>query len=513
MDLDRLKQNTPLLLPACLALLSTLYLLKSSRSTKEKEGMKEIPYPRGSINWPIFGHMLSLGNCPSSRVTQWHNENGPIIKINMGKQLWVMISDPLLAHEFFVKAGKSTSSRPHHRFSVDILSRYGRGIAFAPYTPKWKGMRKIAVSLFAPESLQNYINILEEEADHLMDRLGDMSGDGKALDCYKHLQLASLNFILRVTAATRLESVEDPTFQSISDLCKYAMIYSGVTGDLVSYIPSLAWIDRLKGTREKMEALISNQRDPIVSKLIEEAMEKEDGSVIKELYEMKEKGTVDEDDIYVFMFGGSDPITVALYWTLAILSQQPQVQENLIKELDAWKARNSVDAVPHFYQDIDQFPYMLCVQKEVQRFRPGNNFGIPRMTTDDVTVQGYFVPKGSMLLSSMWTMHQNKAFYGDPEHFRPERYMDGLKKISAAANARIEERDHFGFGWGRRICPGIHLSEIQFFNFYVRFFSKFTVVPDLDSEGNLMPVDLNHIIEEGIVSKPMPYKIRILPRT
>ena len=134
-----------------------------------------------------------------------------------------------------------------------------------------------------------------------MDRLGDMSGDGKALDCYKHLQLASLNFILRVTAATRLESVEDPTFQSISDLCHYAMIYSGVSGDLVSYTPSLAWIDRLKGTREKMQALINNQRDPIISKLIEEAIEKEDESLIKELYKMKEKGTVDEDDIYVSM--------------------------------------------------------------------------------------------------------------------------------------------------------------------------------------------------------------------
>ncbi|KAG1159852.1 hypothetical protein G6F37_004516 [Rhizopus arrhizus] len=512
MDLERLKQNTPLLLPAYLALLSTLYLLKSSWSTKEKEGMKEIPYPHGSISWPIFGHMLSLRNCPSSKVTQWHNENGPIFKINMGNQLWIMISDPLLAHEFFVKAGSSTSSRPYHRFNVDIYGRHGRGISFTQYTPKWKRMRKIAVSLFAPESLRNYINILEAEADNLMDRLRDMSGDGKALDCYKHLQLASLNFILRVTAATRLESVEDPTFQSISDLCHYAMIYSGVTGDLVSYIPSLAWIDRLKGTREKMQALINNQRDPIISKLIEEAMKKEDESLIKELYKMKEKGTIDDDDIYVSMTG-SDPITVALYWTLAILSQQPQVQENLIKELDAWKARNSADAVPHFYQDIDQFPYMLCVQKEVQRFRPSTIFGLPHMTTDDVTAQGYFVPKGSMLFSSMWAMHQNKAFYGDPDRFRPERYMDGLKKISAAANARIEERDHFGFGWGRRICPGIHLSEVQFFNFYVRFFSKFTVVPDLDSEGNLMPVDLNHIVEEGIVLKPMPHKIRILPRT
>ncbi|KAG1167016.1 hypothetical protein G6F36_012721 [Rhizopus arrhizus] len=345
-----------------------------------------------------------------------------------------------------------------------------------------------------------------------MDRLMDVSEEEKSFDCYKHLELASLNFILRVTAATRLENVEDPTFQSISNLSHYTLIYSGVSGDLVSYIPSLAWIDRLKGTREKMQAFINNQRDPIISKLIEEAMKKEDDSLIKELYEMKEKGTIDEDDIYVFMTG-SDPITIVLYWTLAILSQQPQVQEKLIKELDAWKAKNSADAVPHFYQDIDQFPYMLCVQKEVQRFRPSTIFGLPHMTTDDVTAQGYFVPKGSMLFSSMWAMHQNKAFYGDPDRFRPERYMDGLKKISAAANARIEERDHFGFGWGRRICPGIHLAEVQFFNFYVRFFSKFTVVPDLDSEGNLMPVDLNHIIEEGIVSKPMPYKIRILPRT
>jgi predicted Zn-ribbon and HTH transcriptional regulator len=155
--------------------------------------------------------------------------------------------------------------------------------------------------LFEPESLQNYINILEEEADNLMDRLMDVSEEEKPFDCYKHLELASLNFILRVTAATRLESVEDPTFQSISNLSHYTLIYSGVSGDLVSYTPSLAWIDRLKGTREKMQAFINNQRDPIISKLIEEAMKKEDDSLIKELYEMKEKGTIDEDDIYVFM--------------------------------------------------------------------------------------------------------------------------------------------------------------------------------------------------------------------
>jgi cytochrome P450 len=29
--------------------------------------------------------------------------------------------------------------------------------------------------------------------------------------------------------------------------------------------------------------------------------------------------------------------------------------------------------------------------------------------------------------------------------------------MARAAHCKVHERDHFGFGWGRRICPGIHL--------------------------------------------------------
>lgn len=70
--------------------------------------------------------MLSMGEVPSKQITQWHKEAGPIYKIDMGNQLWIMISDPLLAHDIFVKAGKSTSSRPYHRFNVEIYGRNNR---------------------------------------------------------------------------------------------------------------------------------------------------------------------------------------------------------------------------------------------------------------------------------------------------------------------------------------------------------------------------------------------------
>jgi hypothetical protein len=56
------------------------------------------------------------------------------------------------------------------------------------------------------------------------------------------------------------------------------------------------------------------------------------------------------------------------------------------------------------------------------------------------------------------------------------------------------------------------LITLLYFNFYACFFSKFTAVPKLDSEGNPISIDLNHIVKEGIASNPMPYKIRILRR-
>jgi hypothetical protein len=70
--------------------------------------------------------MLGLGKCPSKQITQWHKEIGPVYKLRMGNQLWFMISDPLLAHDIFVKAGSSTSSRPYHRFLIEIYSKNNR---------------------------------------------------------------------------------------------------------------------------------------------------------------------------------------------------------------------------------------------------------------------------------------------------------------------------------------------------------------------------------------------------
>jgi putative exporter of polyketide antibiotics len=54
MDINKLKENAFIIIPASAALLSIIYLSKRERSD-EKKGIIEVPFPRNAINWPIFG--------------------------------------------------------------------------------------------------------------------------------------------------------------------------------------------------------------------------------------------------------------------------------------------------------------------------------------------------------------------------------------------------------------------------------------------------------------------------
>ena len=67
------------------------------------------------------------------------------------------------------------------------------------------------------------------------------------------------------------------------------------------------------------------------------------------------------------------------------------------------------------------------------------------------------LPKGSTVVLNVWAMHHDPSTWHEPEHFQPERYTDFPALASSYTTA--DRRDHFGYGAGRRVCPGIHLAE------------------------------------------------------
>lgn len=105
-------------------LLYSSYRWMANKKGNDKQGIKEIPVP-GSC-YPYVGHMMSLGELPGKTLTKWHKELGPIMKLKMGRQIWITVDDPVLAHKIFVSRGAETSYRPHSYFCYELFSREGK---------------------------------------------------------------------------------------------------------------------------------------------------------------------------------------------------------------------------------------------------------------------------------------------------------------------------------------------------------------------------------------------------
>lgn len=81
-------------------------------------------------------------------------------------------------------------------------------------------------------------------------------------------------------------------------------------------------------------------------------------------------------------------------------------------------------------------------------------------------------------------MHQDDSRYPNPDKFDPDRFLNHTSSAAASANySNPAERDHFSYGSGKRICPGIHLAERSLFTVTSRVLHAFTMSQPLSCDS------------------------------
>lgn len=113
-----------------------------------------------------------------------------------------------------------------------------------------------------------------------------------------------------------------------------------------------------------------------------------------------------------------------------------------------------------------------------------------------------------------WGLHHDEKQFANPDVFNPDRYAG--KTLSAADYATspdYENRDHYVYGAGRRLCVGIHLAERNLFLAMSMLLWAFNFEKEVDPvtkkplEPDASPQTGYH---EGIVSaKPFPCKVTL----
>ena len=116
------------------------------------------------------------------------------------------------------------------------------------------------------------------------------------------------------------------------------------------------------------------------------------------------------------------------------------------------------------FDDMSRLPRVRAVVKEVLRWRPVTAGGLPHMSTNDDTYdmdgKKYFIPAGTNIHPNQWAIHRDESIYPDPESFRPERWLEPEWPTYREPLDTFPNLQHFSaFGFGRRICPGMHIAE------------------------------------------------------
>lgn len=114
--------------------------------------------------------------------------------------------------------------------------------------------------------------------------------------------------------------------------------------------------------------------------------------------------------------------------------------------------------------------------------------GVPHTNTKDDYYHDRFIPKGTCVIPNLTALHQDSELYPEPKKFNPDRFKDDHLDANLSANqSDYRRRDHFSYGFGRRLCPGIHIAEQSLFIVISRLLWAFDIQAKPDYALKFVP--------------------------
>ncbi|XP_069347591.1 cytochrome P450 2D17-like isoform X3 [Eulemur rufifrons] len=187
--------------------------------------------------------------------------------------------------------------------------------------------------------------------------------------------------------------------------------------------------------------------------------------------------------------------STTLAWALLLMILHPDVQRRVQQEIDEviGKVRRPEMG------DQAHMPFTTAVIHEVQRFADIVPLGLPHMTSRDIEVQGFLIPKGTTLFTNLSSVLKDEAVWEKPFRFHPEHFLDAQGRF-------VKPEAFMPFSAGRRTCLGEPLARMELFLFFTSLLQRFSFsVPP----GHPRPSD--HGVCNFLVT-PSPYQLCAVPR-
>ncbi|KAL0578653.1 hypothetical protein V5O48_003353 [Marasmius crinis-equi] len=201
--------------------------------------------------------------------------------------------------------------------------------------------------------------------------------------------------------------------------------------------------------------------------------------------------------------GGTDSTFGALSTFILAMLANPEAQKRAQSEIDSTVPSGEL---PRFSDEQD-LPFVSAIVKEVYRWQPVTPLGIPHASVAEDEYRGYRIPSGSIMVPNIWAMLHDENTYPDPYSFKPERFIGADGKLDLA----VKDPASILFGFGRRICPGRHMSWHSIWICVASMLASFDISKAVDENGNTIEPTYEYV--SSLACIPAPFRCTIKPRS
>ncbi|KAF7334975.1 Cytochrome P450 [Mycena venus] len=181
----------------------------------------------------------------------------------------------------------------------------------------------------------------------------------------------------------------------------------------------------------------------------------------------------------------------------------PECQLKAQKEIDSVVGSSRLPS----FEDRGKLPYLdhIGLKDYFWRWKPVLPLGIPHRSTEKDVYRGMHIPKGSIVVPNVRGMSLDESVYHNPKSFYPERFLPqplGHGEPHFASSA---------FGYGRRICPGLHLAENSLWIAIATILATCNITNTLDEHGNIIVPEC--VMSEGADCHPIDFEYIVRSRS
>lgn len=451
----------------------------------------------------------------------WRQEYGPIFRLIAGKDTIIVLGDYATAHELLNKRSANYSDRPHLPMASELLCK-GDHMLIRRYDDKYRAHRRNLGQIFTRRASRAVLPLVNMESIASLRQLlsfveGSQEARRAARAYVKHVHdqrpifdpyCAIVMALHRFTASTsytllygfRVETGEEPLMrdaQIVEDHFATAMrpgIWPCDIFPALNYLPK--WLAPWKRTAEEWYQFEKEHHMRGRAR----ARASRAWNWTKALTGSKAGQKLNPEslafDAGILNNAALDTTTQTLEMFIMAAVEHPDKMRLAQAEIDRVVGHGRLPSS----EDENDLPYVRAVIEETLRWRPIIVGGVAHASMREDVYNGFRIPAGSIVIPNNWSIHMDESIYGDPQLFRPERWLEDPGLLETV-----------GFGFGRRICMGEHVARGALFVMVSRLLWAFDFKRQLDGAGREIAVDTMDISDYFIV-RPNPFPVSLVCR-